>query len=152
MLPLKKFLCPTDFSDPSNEALKIANELAHHFSSEVILLHVVTPISSSATTEPHVGFDIFAYQESIKESARKSLDEVKQKRLRKADRVRPIIIQGEAADEILKLATDERVNVIVIATHGRRGWQRFIFGSGAEKVIRLSTCPVLIIRAPHEDN
>jgi len=151
MLPLKRILCPTDFSDPSNEALKIVNELARHFSSEVILLHVVRPMSSSVTTEPHAGFDIFAYQESIKESAQKSLENVKRKRLAKAGKVRSVIIEGEPAEEIIKAAADEKVNLIVIATHGRSGWQRFVFGSVAEKVIRLSTCAVLTIRAPHED-
>ena len=64
MIPLRRILCPTDFSDPSNEALKIANELARHFSSEVVLLHVLQPMRSSVTTEPHTGFDLFAYQES----------------------------------------------------------------------------------------
>jgi len=151
MLPLKKILCPTDFSDPSNEALKIANELARHFSSEVILLHVVRPMSSSVTTEPHTGFDIFAHQESIKESAQKSLENVKRKRLAKAGKVSSVIIEGEPAEEIIKAAGDEKVNLIVIATHGRSGWQRFVFGSVAEKVIRLSTCAVLTIRAPRED-
>jgi len=49
MLPLKKILCPTDFSDPSFEALNVAIELAVHFSSELILIHVVAPIPIIAT-------------------------------------------------------------------------------------------------------
>lgn len=151
MLPLKRILCPTDFSDPSNEALNIANELARHFSAEVILLHVVQPMRSSVTTEPHTGFDIFAYQESIKESARKALENVTRERLAKAGKVRPVIIEGEPAEEIIKVAADEKVNLIVTATHGRSGWQRFVFGSVAEKVIRLAPCAVLTIRAPQED-
>jgi nucleotide-binding universal stress UspA family protein len=151
MLPLKKILCPTDFSDPSNEALKIANELGSHFSSEVILLHVVQPMRSSVTTEPHTGFDMFAYQESIKESAQKALQNVKRKKLAKVEKVRSMIIEGEPAEEIIKVAADEKANLIVIATHGRSGWKRFVFGSVAEKVIRLSTCAVLTIRAPQED-
>jgi nucleotide-binding universal stress UspA family protein len=151
MLPLKRILCPTDFSDPSNEALKIANELARHFSSEVVLLHVVQPMRSSVTTEPHTGFDMFAYLESIKESAQKALKGVKDKKLAKAGKVRSVIIEGDPAEEIIKAAAGEKVNLIVIATHGRSGWKRFVFGSVAEKVIRLSTCAVLTIRAPREE-
>jgi len=151
MLPLKRILCPTDFSDPSNEALKITSELARHFSAEVILLHVVQPMKSSVTTEPHTGFDIFAYQEKIKESAQKALEDLKKKKLAKAGTVRSVILEGEPAEEIIRVAADEKANLIVIATHGRSGWKRFVFGSVAEKVIRLSTCAVLTIRAPRED-
>ena len=106
---------------------------------------------SSVTTEPHTGFDLFAYQESIKESAQKALENLKRKRLAKEEKVRSVILEGDPAEEIIKVAADEKVNLIVIATHGRSGWKRFVFGSVAEKVIRLSTCAVLTIRSPHEE-
>jgi nucleotide-binding universal stress UspA family protein len=94
---------------------------------------------------------MFAYQESIKESAQKTLQNLKGKRLAKAEKVRAVILEGDPAEEIIKVAADEKVNLIVIATHGRSGWKRFVFGSVAEKVIRLSTSAVLTIRAPHEE-
>jgi nucleotide-binding universal stress UspA family protein len=55
---------------------------------------------------------------------------------------------GAAANAIVDFAVKEHVDLIVIATHGETGLQRFIFGSVAEKVVRLATCPVLTIR-PH---
>jgi nucleotide-binding universal stress UspA family protein len=52
--------------------------------------------------------------------------------------------------EIVNIAEKENVDVIVIATHGSTGWQRFVFGSVAEKVIRMAPCPVLSIQVPPE--
>jgi nucleotide-binding universal stress UspA family protein len=52
---------------------------------------------------------------------------------------------GEAADEIVQMAKIEKADLIVIATHGVTGWRHLVFGSVAEKVIRLSERPVLVI-------
>jgi nucleotide-binding universal stress UspA family protein len=59
-----------------------------------------------------------------------------------------LIKEGNAPDEIVKAAEAEEVDLIVIATHGWTGWRRFIFGSVAEKLVRLSTLPVLTIPEP----
>jgi nucleotide-binding universal stress UspA family protein len=49
------------------------------------------------------------------------------------------------------LSQDLEADLIVIATHGRGGWQRFLFGSVAEKVVRLAPCPVLVVHAPQAE-
>jgi len=53
---------------------------------------------------------------------------------------------GDAAGEIIRAAETQKADMIVIATHGATGWQRPLFGSVAEKVVRLASCPVLTIR------
>ena len=56
------------------------------------------------------------------------------------------MILGRPAHEIVKLAVDEKADIIVMPTHGESGWQRFVFGSVAERVIGLASCPVLVVK------
>jgi nucleotide-binding universal stress UspA family protein len=147
MLPFKKILYPTDFSDPSYEALKAANELALHFSAELCVLHVVTPVAQ-APADPSDSA-LLVLQE-MEKAARESLEEMVKKRIPKELLVRQIVVLGGASEEILQISKKEKVDLIVIATHGQTGWRHFVFGSVAEKVVRLAPCAVLTIRAPHE--
>ena len=149
MLPFKKILCPTDFSEPSTRAVKVASELAMHFSAEVCLLHVIAPIPvpvvEGADLSP--GFDVPSYQLELETLAERSIKEMLEKMLPKELKVRPLVGHGDAANEIVRIAEEEKFDLIVIATHGTTGWRHLIFGSVAEKVVRLSPCPVLTIRA-----
>ncbi len=146
MLPLNKILCPTDFSEPSYQALKAAAELAEHFSAQLLLLHVVTPIP--ILPEPMVSstFNVSIYFQEIKEAGHKALEELARTRVPPAVQTRPVVVSGDAAPEIVRAAADGGVDLIVIATHGRTGWRHLVNGSVAEKVARQACCPVLIIR------
>jgi universal stress protein A len=148
MLPFKKILCPTDFSEPSYEALKVANELALHFSSELFVVHVVAPVPlvPAAPTVP-VTFNVLEYQQELEISSRKTLEGLVKKRVPEKIWVRTIVVLGDPADQIVKIADEEKVDLIVIATHGQTGWRRLVFGSVTEKVVRLTPEPVLTIRA-----
>lgn len=145
MLPFKKILCPTDFSEPSYEAIKTAGEIAFHFGSELCVLHVVSrvpvvPMGGGPTT-----FDVPLYEQELEVSSRKSLEEIINQLEWKELKVRLIVLRGNAADEIVRTAGEEEIDLIVIATHGRTGLDRLIFGSVAEKVVRLAPCPVLTV-------
>jgi nucleotide-binding universal stress UspA family protein len=63
---------------------------------------------------------------------------------------RNLVTTGDAASEILRIAHQERIDLIVIASHGLKGWRRLVHGSVAEKVVRQAACPVLTIVAPTE--
>ena len=60
--------------------------------------------------------------------------------------IRTIVVHRDAASEIVRIAEKENVDMIVIATHGMTGWRRVVFGSVAEKVVRLAKCLVLTTR------
>lgn len=151
MLPFKKILSPTDFSDPSYESLKAAAELAGHFSADLYLVHVIPPIPLSNFLSPETtpSLDISLYQEELKKGSEKTLQEVIEQRLPKGLSVHPLVVLGHPVEEILRLAQDQKMDLIVIATHGRTGLPHFLFGSVAEKVVRLAPIPVLIVTAPH---
>jgi nucleotide-binding universal stress UspA family protein len=152
MLPFKKILSPTDFSDPSYESLKAAAELAGHFSADLYLVHVIPPIPLSNFLSPETtpSLDISLYQEELKKGSEKNLQEVIEQKLPKGLSVHPLVVLGHPVEEILRLAQDQKMDLIVIATHGRTGLPHFLFGSVAEKVVRLAPIPVLIVTAPHD--
>ncbi|MBU1206285.1 MAG: universal stress protein [Proteobacteria bacterium] len=152
MLPYKKILYPTDFSEPSYEALKVANELALHFSSELLVLHVVAPVPlvAAAPAVPPT-FDVVRYQQDIEMSSGKILEDLVKKRVPEKIWARTMVVLGDPADQIVKIADEEKVDLVVIATYGQTGWRRFVFGSVTEKVVRLASQPVLTIRAPQTE-
>lgn len=148
MALFRKILCPTDFSQPSYEALKVANELSLHFSSDLYLVHVISPIPVPPGVMNSAGFNIPAYVREVEENSKKLLDEAANQMVSKKVRVHIMTIHGKAADEIIRVADEQEVDLIVIATHGRTGWQHFVFGSVAEKVVRLAKAAVLTVKAP----
>ena len=150
MLPIKKIVCPTDFSDPSYEGLKVAREFAEHFSAELILVNVIFPGPIvPGVAEP--GFHIPAALEAMQGTAEKKLQDLSRKKMPEKIPVRTLVISGKPAYEIVDLADKEKADIIVIATHGESGWQKFLFGSVTEKVIRMAACPVLTVQQPKED-
>jgi nucleotide-binding universal stress UspA family protein len=150
MLPFKKILCPTDFSEPSFTALKRAEELARHFAAELIVAHVIPPVPgphSFPDPQADFNFDVPLYQQELAVRAEQMLkDLVSHHKVETRD----LVTTGEAAPEILRIAQEEHVDLIVIASHGLTGWRRLVFGSVAEKVVRQATCPVLTIAVPPE--
>jgi len=150
MLAIKKILSPTDFSEPSYVGLKIANELAAHFSAELILVHVVRPLRHYASAPvASKGYNLALYE--MVKASEKSLAEVAKNRISSDLQVRTTVLKGNAADQIVDLAQYEKVDMIVTATHGWTGWRRFISGSVTERVVRHSSCFVLTVPAPQED-
>lgn len=154
MFPIKKILCPTDFSDPSYEAMRSATELASNFNARLLLAHIVPEIPHPywAIQFPD-GWGRFEpglseYEKELHALALKKLQEVIKQRLPKEVESVAIIGKGDAANGIVRSAEAERVDLIVIATHGMTGWRQVAFGSVAERVVRLSGRPVLTVHAP----
>jgi len=147
MLPIRKLLAPTDFSDTSAETVIRASELAQHFGAELLIAHVIPPIPT-LPSDPHYNFEVPAYQDALRENARRQLDETIAGLVLKELKARALLSHGDPAREIVQMAREENVDMIVIATHGLTGWQHLVFGSVAEKVVRFAECPVLTVRGP----
>lgn len=152
MITFKKILWPTDFSEPSYEAFKTAKELALHFSSELYLVHVVTPMPPLVEIpRDRPSFNVSSYRKELRSSAEKSLQEVIDKKIGKRLKVHAFVGNGDPAVEITRIAKREHVELIVIATHGTTGRRRFLLGSVAEKLVRIASTPILTIRAPYKE-
>ncbi len=147
MLPFSRILSPTDFSAASLEALDRAVELATSFQAELLVAHVVEPIPA-VTPDFGYGFDVTTFESGVYSGNEERLREVIASRVPTEVRSRSLLSYGEPANEIVKIAADEGADLIVIATHGLTGWRHLVFGSVAEKVVRLANCPVLSLRIP----
>jgi nucleotide-binding universal stress UspA family protein len=106
VLPIKKIVCPTDFSDPAYEGLKAATEMAEHFQAELILVNVISPVPVVSGAAP-IGFHLPTVMSEMQAAAEKSMTNLISKRVPKAVQTRSIIIQGKPADEIVKLADED---------------------------------------------
>jgi nucleotide-binding universal stress UspA family protein len=145
VLPFHKVLCPLDFSEPSYKALNSAAELASHFGAELVIVHVIpTPVPGIPADPTYAFAGPEEYEKALRANAKEQLALALQ-RLPEGLRLRTAIGSGDAADEIARLATAEAADLIVIATHGLTGWRHLVFGSVAEKVIRLADRPVLVV-------
>lgn len=138
--PYQRILCPVDFDENSLAALAAAVDMARRSDGTIFVLHVV-PMIVQPTAMP-VYVDIYKSQEEtawarLKDLARKDLAGVKYELL---------VQMGEPAGVIIRTERKVNADLVVMATHGRRGFSRFFLGSVAEVVLRESTCPVLTIR------
>jgi nucleotide-binding universal stress UspA family protein len=150
MIEIKSILFPTDFSEYSNHALKYAVALAESFKAKLVVLHVCEhPIAGSGIEAYH--FAIPEYVLDLEQRERKALDAlVGQLRDKHLD-IESVFIIGRAYHEIVKTAKEREVDVITMATHGSKGISHLVFGSTAEKVVRLAPCPVLTVKHPEHD-
>jgi nucleotide-binding universal stress UspA family protein len=138
---LKHILLPTDFGESSASAESLAVDLASTFGAKLTLLHVwsvPTPGYAEALSWPIDG---------IEAPARDALERAHANLKQKHPETDAILTAGIAWDRIIELAKERGVDMMVIGTHGRRGLPRFMLGSVAEKVVRLSPVPVLTVRA-----
>ena len=146
MFTPKLILAPTDFSEFSLTALETAKDLAKHYGAELLLLHVVPVIPSLPHGVPY--FDDGVYEQQLIETAGKSLDDLADKMRAAGINVRTSVgFANDAAMEIIRTSEDQKVDLIVIPTHGMTGWRRLAFGSVTEKVVRIAECPVLVLRS-----
>ena len=152
MLPLKKILWPTDFSEPSFEALDAAKELASRFSAELYVVHVVSSLPVVPAPPGPTSFNVSLYEEALLDSAKASIEDILEKRIPDNITAHSIVATGFVADEIVHEAEKQKIDLIVTATHGEKGWRRLVFGSVAEKVVRTAPCPVLVIHAPRKED
>ena len=145
MLPVQRILCPTDFSGPACTCVRTASELAEHFGAELILVNVV-PAIPTLPPDPNYVFKIPEYEMYLHADAEEQLRKASAELVGKNVKLRTLVGHGPAADEIVLIAKKENVDLIVISTHGSTGLERWVFGSVAEKVVRLAECPVLTVR------
>jgi nucleotide-binding universal stress UspA family protein len=130
---METILHPTDFSEPSAQACRLACSLARDRSARLIVLHVV-PASLSAEQR--------AFGEEI-------ADELNHLSLPDAGvHAERRLEEGDPAEVILRVARETNSDWIVLGSHGRTGLGRLLMGSVAEQILRKAGCPVLTVKSP----
>jgi nucleotide-binding universal stress UspA family protein len=146
-----KILLPMDFSPSSDTALTMATDLAQHFRAELHLVHVVPMIPMAtgidAFPEGPLPFEMTFLQES-KDRAEQKLATYMSALASKGIKASYLVeIGNDMADSIMMVVDSEHIDMVVLSTHGISGWRPLVFGSTAEKVVRLVQCPLLLLRS-----
>jgi nucleotide-binding universal stress UspA family protein len=149
---IRRILLPTDFSECGNYALSYTTWLARQFGASILCVHVIEPlvpaVGYTGMTEPLPIADI---TEQLEDSAERELPKLAECEECEGLEVEEMIVHGEAASEIVRVAKDQAVDLIVISSHGRTGLGRILFGSTAEAVVRHAPCPVLVVKPSREE-
>lgn len=143
MIALTRILVPIDFGEASQAALKYGVALARAFNARLHLLHV--PEDPGEVQELEYPIGLF---ETLQNAAHDRLGHL----LTEADRrdLRPECAMriGTPCDEIVAYANEQKIDLIIMGTHGREGVARVLVGSVAEKVVRRAQCPVMTVHHP----
>jgi len=138
---MKRILVPCNFSSHSEMAFNFALEIAATQGAEVIVL---TALKDSGDSQELESLDLAAAQNEIKFKA------LLEKQVTLQVPVRHILRVGKITPLVLKVIDEEKVDVVVMGTHGSRGWDGFFMGSNIEKVVRTSPVPVFAVKSNTE--
>jgi len=144
MAEIKKILCAVDFSDHSPKVAEYATLMAKGVNAQILVLYVAPSLSQ------YVGFhvppsSIESFVGEIVTGAEDTMNEFVKDNF-KGLTVSGKVVAGYPAEEILAIAEAEGCDMIIMGTHGRKGIDRILFGSVAEKVVKSSKVPVLTVR------
>ncbi len=136
----ERILVPTDFSEMSDHALQYAKAIARQDNSQLLLVHVNPPVN--LVTPPEGAWideaEIQAAQEERLEQSGAALRS-------EGYRAQAISLTGPLYDELLSAVRHNEADLIVLGTHGRKGYERLLLGSDAEAILRHAHCPVLLV-------
>jgi len=144
MLEIKNILCPVDFSDSSQPAIKYAVAIARKFNAKIYIMYVADIDDLSYDDETLIEGDHLG-SEKAKEEKAKLINTIPEN-IRNQVEIETIILAGVPFDEIVNFAAESKVDIIIMGTHGRTGLKHVLMGSISEKVVGKSTCPVLLIK------
>ena len=143
MIEMRRILCPVDFSPFARRALDHASILADWYGAELAVLHVVplTPTIFGVAA----GMSAVAMGPTETEALRRELETFTAATRERVPGLEILLREGGATAEILHQADTMKADLIVLGTHGRSGFERWILGSVTEKVLRKASCPVLTV-------
>ncbi len=144
MNEVKKIMVPVDFSGNSQKILQSAVMLAGKFQARLSVVFVVQSFDDySGFFVPHI--PISQFEEEMLQAAQRKMTAFVAENLTAAVPYDAKVLQGDVANEILRYAEEAKIDLIVMGTHGYKGLEKVLFGSVAEKVVKMASCPVLTI-------
>ncbi|MBF0476009.1 MAG: universal stress protein [Deltaproteobacteria bacterium] len=143
----KKILFPVDLSESSAKIVPYVLMTAKHFEAEIHLLFVARVLEyfrGIYVPQP----SITKFQSEIVGGAKTRLAEFKDEYFLGVSNVETSVLTGDIADEILKYISREKIDLVIMGTHGRKGLEKVVFGSVAERVVQLAPVPIMMVN-PH---
>ena len=150
MFNIKKVLLPIDFSKASTMILPYALDFAEKYGAQLFILFVAEdPYTYSGTPVPTDLLSDHYFEDMVPRAQRKLAMFVADNISKSSLDVEEIVLTGHPAEEIISYAKQKKMDLIIIGSHGFKGFEKFLFGSVAEKVIKMAPCPVLTVNT-HE--
>ncbi len=145
MVEIKRILYPIDFSECSYQVLPLVLYVAEKYDAEIYLLYVVDDLRPFAGMHvPHTSFSNFVKEAMA--ASEKMLDKICDEHLQSCPNFQRRLVMGDPRVEILKMVESEKIDLVIIGSHSRRGLERVIFGSVAEYVVKNASVPVLTVK------
>ena len=152
MLEIKLILCPVDFSEFAIRAYHYALSLAEHYRAKLVAQHIVELSRYPYAEYGASAGDYAEFCRALRDGGNEQLQEFVKKHTHAEIQPELMVQQGSAPDCILSFAQAQKADVIVMGTHGRRGYDRLVLGSVTNRVMRRASCPVLAICKPQHDS
>jgi nucleotide-binding universal stress UspA family protein len=142
VIRFRKILCPVDFFPASERAATLAATFARNYSAELKLIHVVPPILPTAYESL---LNTAEVTQSVEEQSQRRLDTMSRKLKLSGISVETQVQAGDIFTQIKKTIQAYKPDLVAMGTHGHRGFERWILGSTADRVLRSSPVPMLMI-------
>jgi nucleotide-binding universal stress UspA family protein len=144
MKEFKKILFPVDLSESSPKLVPYVTTMAEKFGAKIHLLFVARVFEYfSGIYVPHPS--ISKFEDEIVEGAKKRLKEFTEEYFSDFPETRAEVVPGDISEEILKYTGSKGIDLLILGTHGRKGLEKVVFGSVAERVAKASPVPVLLV-------
>ena len=146
MKPFNHILLATDFTEASTPAFRAAIEFAQGNGAEVTIVHAYQPpnMCQAEAVAPGV-YD--EWDRNLRTRIEAKLEGLVSEARKAGVRAKPLVLAGTADEVIVEAAENDKTDLVVMGTHGRKGVTRFFLGSVASRVISTSPCPVMTVRA-----
>jgi nucleotide-binding universal stress UspA family protein len=151
MIDLRRILVPTDFSPYSEVALTYAGAFAEKFHADLFLLHVVQDLALFVPDLVGAAPPLLPTLEQLTTPVREAFDRLVAEHHLQHLPIHPEVREGTPAAEIVRLAKEQEIDLIVMGTHGHTGLAHVLLGSVTEKVVRQAPCPVLTVHHPEHE-
>jgi len=144
MMNIKRILFPVDFTESSKKIVSYVKQFVQSCNAQLDLIHVIRG------PEDFAGFELGAawwtsIQKEVMDGAHQAMEQFVRENLADVPNIKTFITVGDVVEEIVSYANANKIDLILIGTHGRKGLEKVMFGSVAEGVVKAAPCPVLTI-------
>ena len=144
MKEFHKILFPVDLSESSEKIVPYVQTVAEKFNSKIHILFAARVFDYfTSIYVPHPSINKF--EKEVIDGAEKRLYEFVDEHFSKLPNTKTAVVAGDAADKIIEYIEDQRIDLVIMGTHGRKGMDKIIFGSVAERVLKNSPVPVMVV-------
>ena len=144
MLEIKNILFPFDLREASFRLFPYVQSVSQKYNSIIRLLHVIEDISKwGGFYLPHISLEL--YQQEAEKAAEKIMEKICAQKLNGETKIKKTILSGDPGTVILRTIQSEPIDLVIMGTHAYKGLERMTFGSVAEKIVKESPSPVMVI-------